>query len=72
MQKVIIMKKYTQEERDAIIEEIETLPIKPEEWDGPHETRVVSFKYVDDIPHKRKKGLLSAIFDKIKAVLHPA
>ncbi len=66
------MKKYTQEERDAIIDEIEALPIKPEEWEGPHETRVVSFKYVDDTPHKRKKGLLSALFNKIKAVLHPA
>ncbi len=66
------MKRYTQEERDTIIDEIEASPIKPEEWEGPHDTRVVSFKYIEDTPHKRKKGLLAAIFDKIKAVLHPA
>ncbi len=71
MQKVIIMKRYTQEERDAIIEEIEAQPIDPDEWEGPHDTKIVSFKYVDDTPHKGKKGL-TAFFDRIKAIIHPA
>ena len=66
------MKKYTQEERDLIIKEIESSPAKPEEWEGPHETKVVSFKYIDDTPRKKKPGLLSELFNKIKAVLHPA
>jgi len=72
MQKVIIMKRYTQEERDAIIKEIEAMPVKPEEWEGPHETKIVSFKYVDDSPQMKKMGFLSTLLDKIKAVIHPA
>ncbi len=67
-----MIKRYTQEERDAMIKEIEALPVKPEEWEGPHETRIVSFKYVDDTPRKKKMGLLSSLFNKIKTVLHPA
>ncbi len=43
MQKVIIMKKYTQEEREAAIRELEETPIKPDEWEGPHKTKVTSF-----------------------------
>ncbi|MDD5617391.1 MAG: hypothetical protein PHH85_14470 [Candidatus Methanoperedens sp.] len=37
-----------------------------------HETKVTSFKYSDDIPGRKKKGLLSGLLDKVKAVLHPA
>ncbi len=62
---------YAQEEGDAIIKEIEALPIKLEEWKGSHETKIVSFKYIDDTPHKRKAGFLSEFFNKIKVVLHP-
>ena len=72
MQKVIMMKKYTQEEREAAIRELEETPIEPGEWEGPHETKVTSFKYSDDIPGRKKKGLLSRLLDKVKAVLHPA
>ncbi len=38
------MKKYTQGEREKAIKEIEESPIKPEEWEGPHETKVTSFR----------------------------
>jgi hypothetical protein len=72
MQKITIMKKYTQEERETTIKEIEASPIKVEEWEGPHETKVTSFKYADDVPGEKKKGILFRFFDKIKAILHPA
>ncbi len=65
------MKKYTQDEREMAIIEIEEAPIKPEGWEGPHETKVTSFKYVDDVSD-RKKGLFSGLFGKIKSILHPA
>ena len=39
------MKKYTKEEREKAIKDIEASPIKPDEWEGPHETKVVSYKY---------------------------
>ena len=68
----MIMKKYTQEEREAAIKEIEKGPIVAKEWDGPNETKITSFKYVDDTPRGKKKGLLSGLLGKIKAVLHPA
>ena len=66
------MKKYTQEERETAIKEIEAASIKLEEWDGPHETKITSFRHVDDMPDRKKKGLLSGIADKIKSILHPA
>lgn len=71
MQKVIIMKKYTQEEREAAIKEIEETPIEAKEWEV-HETKVTSYRYVDDIPAGKKKGLLSGLLERVKAVLHPA
>jgi hypothetical protein len=39
------MKKYTQEDREAAIKELEETPIEAKEWEG-HETKVTSFKYV--------------------------
>ena len=69
---MITMKKYTQDEREKAIKEIEDTPIKPEEWGGPHETKVTSFRYVDDVTDRKKKGLFSGLFGKIKSILHPA
>ena len=69
---MITMKKYTQEERDTAIKEIEGAPLAAREWEGPNETKVTSFKYVDDTPRGKKKGLLSGLLEKVKAVLHPA
>ena len=43
------MKKYTQDEREKAIIEIEEALIKPEEWEGAHETKVTSFRFVDDV-----------------------
>ncbi|MCX9010516.1 MAG: hypothetical protein OIN66_05270 [Candidatus Methanoperedens sp.] len=51
------MKKYTPEEREAAIKELEAAELKPEEWEGPHETKVKCFRFVDD---------------RIKAALHTA
>ncbi|MFZ2410811.1 MAG: hypothetical protein WAW23_04495 [Candidatus Methanoperedens sp.] len=51
------MKKYTQDEREKAIKEIEEASIKPEEWGGPHETKITSFRYVDDISERKKKML---------------
>lgn len=59
---MIIMKKYTQEEREKAIKEIESASIKPEEGEGPHETRI----YVDDIPHRKKKASLMYADKKTK------
>lgn len=64
------MKKYTQEDREAAIKEIENTPVEAKEWEG-HETKVTSFKYVDDILGRKKKGLLSGLLESVKAVLHP-
>ncbi len=50
-----MMKKYTQEEREAAIRELEEIPIEPGEWEGPHETNVTSFKYSDDVPGRKKR-----------------
>ncbi len=69
---MIVMKKYTSEEREKAIKEIETAPIKSEEWDGLHETKIASFRYVDAVPDRKKKGLLSGLVGKIKSILHPA
>ncbi len=69
---MITMKKYTQEERETAIKEIESAPIKSDEWEGPHETKITSFRHVDDMPDRKKKGLLSGIAGKIKSILHPA
>ncbi len=66
------MKKYTQEERDTAIKEIEGAPLAAREWEGPYETKVKSFKYVDDTPRGKKKGLVSGLLEKVKAILHPA
>ncbi len=66
------MKKYTQDEREKAIKEIEGASIQPEEWEGQHETKVTSFRYVDDISERNKKGLFSGLFCKIKSILHPA
>lgn len=71
MQKVIIMKKYTQEDREAAIKDIDEAPIEAKEWEV-HETKVTSYRYVDDIPAGKKKGLLSGLLERVKAVLHPA
>ncbi len=57
------MKKYTEEEREKAIRDIEASPIKPDEWEGSHETKVVSYKYVDDVPARKKKGLMSGKTD---------
>lgn len=51
------MKKYTPEEREKAIKEIEDASIKTEEWEGPHETKIISFRYVDDVPDRKKKWL---------------
>ena len=67
-----MMKKYTQEERDLAIKEIEAMPVSPEEWEGPHDTKITSLRYVEDTPGKRKIRLLSGLLDKIRAILHPA
>ncbi len=69
---MITMKKYTQDEREKAIKEIEEASIKPEEWEGPHETKVTSFRYADDVLDRKKKGLFSGIVGKIKSILHPA
>ncbi len=66
------MNEYTHEERETAIKEMETTPIKPEEWEGSHETKITSFRYVDDVPDRKKKGLLSGLVGKIKSILHPA
>ncbi len=63
-----MMKKYTKDERESAIREIEEAPINPSEWEGPHETKVTSFKYVDDIPDRKKKGLLFTLFDRVKSI----
>jgi len=39
------MKKYTNEEREKAIKDIEATTIKQDEWEGPHETKIVSYKY---------------------------
>ncbi|MDO9096683.1 MAG: hypothetical protein Q7U60_00965 [Candidatus Methanoperedens sp.] len=65
------MKKYTQEDREAAIKEIKETPIDAKEWNN-HETKIKSFRYVDDIPAGKKKGLLSGLLERVKAVLHPA
>jgi hypothetical protein len=57
------MKKYTKDEREKAIKNIEASPIKPDEWEGPHETKVVSYKYADDVPARKKKGLMSGKID---------
>ena len=57
------MKKYTREEREKAIKDIEASLIKPDEWKGPHETKVVSYKYVDDVPARKKKGFMSGKVD---------
>lgn len=72
MQNMITMKKYTQDEREKAIKEIEAASIKPEEWEGPHETKITSFRYVDDVSDRKKKGLFSGLVGKIKSILHPA
>jgi len=72
MQNMNIMKKYTHDEREMAIKEIEAMPIKSDEWAGPHETKITSFKYIDDMPHSKKKGFLSELFGKIKSIFHPA
>lgn len=72
MQNMITMKKYTQDEREKAIKEIEATPIKPEEWEGPHETKITSFRYVDDVSDRKKKGLFSGLVGRIKSMLHPA
>ncbi len=69
---MITMKKYTQDEREKAIKEIEDASIKPEEWEGPHETKITSFRYMDDVSDRKKKGLFSGLFSKIKSILHPA
>ncbi len=69
---MITMKKYTQDEREKAIKEIEEASIKPEEWEGPHETKITSFRYVDDVSDRKKKGLFSGIVGKIKSILHLA
>lgn len=69
---MITMKKYTQDEREKAIKEIEGTSVKPEEWEGPHETKVTSFRYVDDVTDRKNKGLFSGIVGKIKSILHPA
>jgi hypothetical protein len=55
------MRKYTQEEREKAIKEIEGASIKPEEWEGPHETKITSFKYVDDVPNREKNIMAKRI-----------
>ena len=57
------MKKYTKEEREKAIKDIEASPTKPDEWEGPDETKVVSYKDVDDVPARKKKGLMSGKID---------
>lgn len=69
---MIIMKKYTKEDREKAIQEIEAAPINPEEWEGPHETKVTSYKYVDDAPGRRKKSLISGSVDRSKTASHTA
>ena len=69
---MIIMKKYTHEEREAAIKEIEEAPLVVKEWEGPNETKVTSLKYVDDASGRKKKGLFSGFLERIRAVLHPA
>ena len=63
MQNIVTMKKYTREEREKAIKDIEASRIKPDEWKGPHETKVVSYKYVDDVPARKKKGFMSGKVD---------
>jgi len=72
MQNMNIMKKYSHEERETAIKEIESAPIKSEDWEGPHETKITSLRYVDDVARRKKKGFLSELFGKIKSILHPA
>jgi hypothetical protein len=57
------MKKYTNEEREKAIKDIEASLIKPDEWEGPHETKVVSYKYVNDGLARKKKGFMSGKID---------
>ncbi len=71
MQKVITMKKHTKNERESAIRDIEESPINPAEWEGPHETKVTAFRYVDNLVERKKKRLLSGFFDRIKAIIHP-
>jgi hypothetical protein len=52
------MKKYINEEREKAIKDLEASTIKPDEWEGPHKTKVVSYKYADDVPARKKKGLI--------------
>ena len=56
------MKKFTPEEREKAIKEIEAASIKPEEWEGPHETKVTSFRYMNDISERKKKAKGHRIF----------
>ena len=65
------MKKYTHEEREAAIKEIEEAPLVVKEWEGPNETKVTSLRYIDDASRGKKKGLFSGLLERIKAVLHP-
>ena len=67
-----IMKKYSHEERETAIKEIEYAPIKSEDWEGPHETKITSLRYIDDEARRKKKGFLSELFGKIKSILHSA
>jgi hypothetical protein len=53
------MKKYNRDEREKAIKDIESSPIKPDEWEGPHETKIVSYKYADDVPTQKKKVPMS-------------
>lgn len=62
---MISMKKYSKEEREKAIKEIETSPLNPEEWEGPHEAKVVSYKYIEDVTERRKKILLSGKSEKL-------
>jgi hypothetical protein len=66
------MKKYTPDEREAAIKELEAAELKLEEWEGPHETKVKYFRFVDDAPDKKKKGMLSGLVERIKVALHTA
>jgi hypothetical protein len=58
-----MMKKYTKEEREKAINDIEASLIKPDDWKRSHETKVVSYKYVDDVPARKKKGFMSRKID---------
>ena len=67
------MKKYTKEEREKAIKHIEAMSIKTDEWEGPNETKVVSYKYPDDpmdyivLLNDIKQRIRSAQYDALKA-----